>query len=90
MYDAFISYSSKDKRFAKHLAKSLMEKGVNVWFDRWEMKPGESLIEKISEAIHKSSYLFALFLEVAHRTLTVVERHLIARRAEEFNSNIDV
>ena len=60
MYDAFISYSSKDKRFAKHLAKSLMEKGVNVWFDRWEMKPGESLIEKISEAIHKSSYLFAL------------------------------
>lgn len=60
MHDAFISYSSRDKATAKQIATSLMEKGVNVWFDRWEMKPGESLIDKISEAIHGSSYLFAL------------------------------
>jgi len=60
MYDAFMSYSSKDKTVAKQIATTLMERGIDIWFDDWEMKPGESLIEKISDAITGSSYLFVL------------------------------
>ena len=47
---------------AKEIADSLT-RNVKVWFDAWEMRPGQSLIDKISDGISKSSYLFALLSE---------------------------
>ena len=47
----FISYSSKDKEFAMNLVDYLKANGVNVWFDHFEIKVGDSIIDKISNAI---------------------------------------
>lgn len=44
----FICHSSKDKiRFVTKFAKRLRKKGIDAWFDKWEMKVGDSLVKKI-------------------------------------------
>ena len=44
----FLSHSSLDKeRFAVGFAERLRENGVDVWFDDWELRPGDSLVDRI-------------------------------------------
>lgn len=44
----FLSHASEDKdRFVVNFARQLRENGVDVWLDQWEMKPGDSLVDKI-------------------------------------------
>ena len=46
----FVSHASEDKgRFVLDFARKLREKGIDAWLDRWEMLPGDSLVEKIFE-----------------------------------------
>lgn len=46
----FLSHASEDKdRFVLNFARTLRENGVDAWLDQWEMKPGDSLVEKIFE-----------------------------------------
>lgn len=46
----FISHASEDKsRFVTAFATKLRENGVDAWLDRWEMVPGDSLVDKIFE-----------------------------------------
>ncbi len=45
----FISYSHEDLEFVKRLAKALHNAGEEVWWDRWEILGGDSLIQKIFE-----------------------------------------
>ena len=46
----FISHASEDKdRFVIGFATKLRENGVDVWLDKWEMLPGDSLVDKIFE-----------------------------------------
>jgi len=47
---AFISHASEDKsRFVVPFAERLRASGVDAWLDRWEMLPGDSLVDKIFE-----------------------------------------
>lgn len=42
----FISHSSKDKyRFVKGLAEQLISRGIDAWYDDWELEFGDSLID---------------------------------------------
>jgi hypothetical protein len=46
----FISHASEDKeRFVMGFAERLRANGIDAWVDRWEMLPGDSLVEKIFE-----------------------------------------
>jgi len=46
----FISHASEDKdRFVTEFAIRLRSKGVDAWLDKWEMLPGDSLVDKIFE-----------------------------------------
>ena len=46
----FVSHASEDKdRFVVEFARRLRENGVDAWLDQWEMKPGDSLVDKIFE-----------------------------------------
>lgn len=53
----FISYSRTDHDFVDRLAKNLVSERFHVWLDRWEMKVGDSLIDRIQSAIKSSDYL---------------------------------
>lgn len=56
----FISYSHKDKLFVDHLAIQLVRRNVNVWLDRWELSVGDSLVEKVQEAVDGASALLVI------------------------------
>lgn len=50
----FISHSSKDKdRFVKGLAEKLYSRGIKSWYDDWELKYGDSLIDIFDKGISK-------------------------------------
>lgn len=56
----FISYSTKDSDFVDKLSKELLLKRIHVWLDKWEMKPGDSLLDKIQDGITESSFLLVV------------------------------
>jgi hypothetical protein len=56
----FISYSHKDKDFVVNLASQLVLHRARVWIDRWELKVGDSLTNKIQEAIQGASALVVI------------------------------
>lgn len=46
----FVSHATEDKeRFVNRFAALLRENGVDAWLDKWEMLPGDSLVDKIFE-----------------------------------------
>jgi len=46
----FVSHASEDKeRFVTDFSTKLRENGVDAWLDKWEMLPGDSLVDKIFE-----------------------------------------
>lgn len=51
-FDTFLSYNSKDKRFVRRLVEELDKRKIKVWFDEWELPPGQSwqiAVEQIIE-----------------------------------------
>jgi hypothetical protein len=56
----FLSYAAKDKKYAERLAGELKNSGASVWFDEWELQVGDSLRQRIDEAIAISDYLLIL------------------------------
>jgi hypothetical protein len=53
-WDIFLSYASEDKSFAAPLAEQLLQKGVAVWFDDRELKPGSRISRSIDEGLKNS------------------------------------
>ncbi|MFA5018204.1 MAG: toll/interleukin-1 receptor domain-containing protein [Methylobacter sp.] len=46
----FVSHASEDKdRFVLQFAAHLRQNGIDAWLDKWEMLPGDSLVDKIFE-----------------------------------------
>lgn len=56
-FDVFLSHSSKDKAAVRTLADRLRSDGLQVWFDEWEIKPGDSIPAKIEEGLEHSRVL---------------------------------
>jgi hypothetical protein len=56
-FDVFLSHSSLDKDIVRPLAERLRADGLRVWFDAWEIKPGDHLMKKIEEGLEQSRVL---------------------------------
>jgi hypothetical protein len=56
----FISHTKSDKDFARHLAKDIQSLGFSVWLDEWEIRLGDSLIERIEEGIEESQWMIVI------------------------------
>lgn len=56
----FLSHSHTDKRFVRSLAKKLTSKKIKVWIDEAEIRHGDSLIEKLRNAIDSVDVLIAV------------------------------
>src|SRR5689334_5456261 len=59
-YDVFISHSAKDKDAARDLAERLKSDGLHVWFDEWEIKPGDMIGLKIQRGLEQSRTLLLI------------------------------
>ena len=58
----FLSHSKKDKVFIEKLANDLRSCGIDVWYDEWEIPPGESIRKKIFEDGITSCDMFFVYL----------------------------
>lgn len=59
----FISHASEDKdRFVNNFATRLRARGVDAWVDKWEMLPGDSLVDKIFEEGIKNAQAMVVVL----------------------------
>lgn len=77
----FVSHASEDKdRFVIEFAKRLRARGVDAWLDKWEMLPGDSLVDKIFEE----------GLKGASAVIVVVSKFSIAKPwvREELNAGV--
>lgn len=57
MAGLFLSHSSLDKPFVTKLAIDLVNRGMPVWFDTWQMDTGDSLTKRINDGIGESDFL---------------------------------
>jgi retron-type reverse transcriptase len=61
MYDVFLCHASEDKEaIVRPLYEELQKLGLNVFLDSEEIGWGESLIDIINKALHKSKYVIAV------------------------------
>lgn len=59
----FVSHATEDNdRFARGFAERLRENGCSVWFDEWELLPGDSLVDKVFEEGLKNADAMAVVL----------------------------
>jgi hypothetical protein len=56
----FISYSHENKDFVDKLAIQLVNQNISVWVDKWELSIGDSLIDKVQEAVDGASALLVI------------------------------
>ncbi|HLP55091.1 MAG TPA: toll/interleukin-1 receptor domain-containing protein [Fluviicola sp.] len=59
----FLSHSSLDKQFVRQINHRLIENGLSTWLDEAEIKIGDSLLRKISEAIDDIDFVLAFISE---------------------------
>ncbi len=56
-YDVFLSYSAKDKKPVRALARRLQDDGLRVWLDERAIEPGQMVSPKIQEGLEQSRRL---------------------------------
>lgn len=56
----FISYSHADAAFVNILAANLVKRNACVWVDTWELNVGDSILNKVQQAIQDSSALLVV------------------------------
>jgi len=74
---AFLSYNSTDKDTVRLVAGRLAECGVDVWFDEWRLRPGETITGGIESGI-ASCDVFILFWSANARESNWVDTELRA------------
>lgn len=75
----FISHASEDKeRFVLAFALKLRSNGVDAWVDRWEMLPGDSIVDKI----------FQEGIKDAHAVIVILSKNSVNKKwvREELNA----
>lgn len=61
----FLSYSHADKEFADRLALELVKARAHVWLDRWELRVGDSLTDRIQAAIDRADALLVVLTKAS-------------------------
>jgi hypothetical protein len=51
-YDVFLSHNSKDKAAVEAIAKQLKAVGIRPWLDKWDLAPGDTLMDALERAIN--------------------------------------
>jgi hypothetical protein len=57
----FLSHSSVDKPLVEQIAKIMVRNNINVWFDKWEIKFGDNIVQRINDGLNETDY-FALII----------------------------
>lgn len=61
----FISHNKQQKPIARILATALAASGEDVWFDEWQLRPGDSLIGSIEDGLANASVFVIIWSKAA-------------------------
>ncbi len=61
LFHVFVSYNSNDVSLVEELARRLKSEGLEAWFDKWQLIPGESSQTALEQALADSGCV-AVFL----------------------------
>jgi len=64
-FSVFICHASEDKPKARSLGRALKSIGSDVWLDEWEIKVGDSIVQRINEALAQATHLVVLLSETS-------------------------
>lgn len=81
-YSCFISYSTKDEGFAKHLYSRMTDEHLRVWFAAEDIKAGRKIHEQIDSAIWFYDKLLLVLSENSMQSEWVITEIRNARKAE--------
>lgn len=59
----YLAHASEDKPVAKPLAEGLLERGIPVWYDNWEIGYGDSLRRKMEQGLGECTHFVVLLTE---------------------------
>lgn len=71
----FLCYASEDRDFVDWLADRLDQQDVDIWYDRREIRAGDSIVERIGEGLVSASH-FVVVLSQAASSKPWVRREL--------------
>jgi hypothetical protein len=82
LYDVFISYSNIDREKATQLAFDLIHRGYRVWFDKWEILAGQSIVDEVFSGILESEFLIVILSKDSCKSKWVQEELATGKLAE--------
>lgn len=59
-FSVFVSHASADGAIAERIAMGLQAMGYNSWYAEWELKPGDSIVDRIQAALSASDVLLVV------------------------------
>ncbi len=81
----FLSYALDDKDAARDFAKRLSKEGLDVWFDEWQLQPGDNWSKQVGRALEQADAMVVLVTPEAMKSKGVrgeIEYALMTPRFE--------
>jgi hypothetical protein len=85
---AFLSYSRADRDWARQFSEHLRCAGVNVWFDEWEIFPGDNTAAQIGGALESADALLILISPASATSEMVLRELQFALGSERFERRV--
>jgi hypothetical protein len=86
----FISHSSADRNFVVWLAAELVTLKIPVWYSDWEIKVGESIVEKINAALENMAGLVVVLSAASVQSVWVREELNAALSSKLSGRNLSI
>ena len=90
MRTVFLSHSSKDKPAVRRISHSLESQGISVWLDEAEINVGDSLFQKIADAIESIDFVVAVISNASVTSKWVQKELQLAMTKEILNQKVTV
>jgi hypothetical protein len=84
----FISYASKDEALATRLVASLEDAGLDAWYKKREIMPGDNWAEKIASGLKESNAMVVLVTPEALESDAVQNSISYALGEKAFNKRL--
>lgn len=82
----FLCHSSEDKEIVEQFALRLKSSKNYVWFDKWEIKVGDSIVEKINDGLNTMTHL-VIFLSKGSVEKPWVKKELSSALMRKLSDN---
>ena len=56
----FLSYTREDRDLAKAIATRMRRLGIDTWWDQWEIRAGDSIVQKINDGLGDCTHFIVL------------------------------